>query len=107
SGPAGYDRHLSTAVLHDWSDDDCVRILSNCAAALGSGGRIVVVDSALQPGRRNAFAQATDALMLAFTPGGRERTPEEFGALWNRAGFRCVDQVTLPSLLTRYELRPA
>jgi SAM-dependent methyltransferase len=106
SVPAGYDLHLLTAVLHDWSDDDCVRILANCAAALVPGGRIVVVDSELEPGRRNAFAQSTDALMLAYTPGGRERTKREFGALWERAGLRCTGQATLPSLLTRYELRP-
>jgi SAM-dependent methyltransferase len=105
--PAGYDLHLITAVLHDWGDDDCVRILTNCAAALEPGGRIVVVDSELQPGQRNAFAQATDALMLAYTPGGRERTVDEFGALWKRADLECTGQATLPSLLTRYELRPA
>jgi len=107
SVPPGYDLHLITAVLHDWSDDDCVRILGNCAAALEPGGRIVVVDSELQPGRRNAFAQATDALMLAYTPGGRERTVDEFAALWQRVGLRCTWQATLPSLLTRYELVPA
>ena len=28
------------------------------------------------PGARNSFAQSTDALMLAFTPGGRERTAD-------------------------------
>jgi hypothetical protein len=82
--PAGYDLHLITAVLHDWGDDDCVRILTNCAAALEPGGRIVVVDSELQPGQRNAFAQATDALMLAYTSGGRERTLDEFDVLWKR-----------------------
>ena len=107
SVPTGYDLHLLTAVLHDWSDDDCVRILTNCAAALEPGGRMVVVDAELEPGRRNAFAQATDALMLAYTPGGHERTENEFGALWARAGLRCDTQATLPSLLTRYELRPA
>jgi len=26
--------------------------------------------------------------------------------MWERAGLRCVSQETLPSLLTRYELRP-
>ena len=107
SVPAGYDVHLVTAVLHDWGDDDCVRILRNCAAALPPGGRIVVVDSELQPGARNAFAQATDALMLAYTPGGRERTAAQFHRLWALAGLECVEQETLPSLLTRYELRVA
>ena len=107
SVPTGYDVHLFTAVLHDWDDDDCVRILRTSAAALAPGGRIVVVDSELVPGARNAFAQATDALMLAFTPGGRERTAEQFHALWPRAGLRCTSRTTLPSLHTRYELEPA
>jgi SAM-dependent methyltransferase len=103
--PAGFDVHLLTAVLHDWSDDDCVRILRNCAAALEPDGRIIVIDSKLVPGARNGFAQSTDALMLAFTPGGRERTARQFSALWERAGLRCVAQKTMPSLLTRYDLR--
>lgn len=106
SVPAGFDVHLITAVLHDWGDDDAVRILRNCAAALAPDGRIIVVDSELVPGARNAFAQSTDALMLAFTPGGRERTAEQFHGLWERAGLRCVSQTTMPSLLTRYDLVP-
>lgn len=105
SVPSGFDVHLITAVLHDWCDDDCVRLLHNCVAALEPRGRIIVIDSELVPGARNAFAQSTDALMLAFTPGGRERTAEQFHALWERAGLRCVGQETMPSLLTRYDLR--
>jgi C-methyltransferase len=104
--PSGFDVHLLTAVLHDWGDEACVRILRNCAAGLESNGRIIVVDSELVPGARNAFAQSTDALMLAFTPGGRERTSAQLDALWELAGLRCVSRETLPSLLTRYELRP-
>jgi SAM-dependent methyltransferase len=104
SVPKGYDVHVLTAVLHDWSDDDSVRILGNCAAALAPGGRIVVVDNELKPGARNSFAQSTDALMLAFTPGGRERTAEEFGVIWGRAGLRCGKQATLPSLGICYQL---
>jgi SAM-dependent methyltransferase len=106
SVPEGFDVHLLTAIIHDWSDDDAVRILRNCAAALPAGGRIIVVDSELEPGARNAFAQSTDALMLAFTPGGRERTAPEFHAIWERAGLRCTGSATMPSLLTRYDLVP-
>jgi SAM-dependent methyltransferase len=105
SVPEGFDLHVLTAVLHDWNDDDAVRILANCATALAPGGRIVVVDNELQPGARNSFAQATDALMLAFTPGGRERTAEEFAAIWDRAGLHCIKQATLPSLGACYQLR--
>jgi hypothetical protein len=105
--PGGYDRHVLTAIVHDWGDDDCVRILRNCATALEAGGRICVVETALQPGRRGSFVQATDMLMLAYTRGGRERTAEEFAALWTRAELRCVSTSALASEATLFELQPA
>jgi SAM-dependent methyltransferase len=104
--PSGYDLHVLTAIIHDWSDDDCVTILGNCATALAPGGRICVVETALVPGRLGSFVQATDALMLAFTGGGRERTAEEFDALWRRAGLGCVAAAALPSGGTLFQLVP-
>jgi SAM-dependent methyltransferase len=105
SVPAGYDLHILTAIIHDWGDDECVTILRNCAHALAPGGRICVVETALQPGRRNAFVQAVDALMLALTGGGRERTAAEFDGLWRRAGLQCAKTTPLASGATLFELR--
>ena len=104
--PTGHDLHVLTAIVHDWSDDDCVRILGNCAAALAPGGSICVVETALEPGRFGSFVQATDALMLALTNGGRERTAAQFDALWERAGLRCAESTALPSGGTLFQLRP-
>ena len=87
---AGYGKNASVALFLGNSPDHPVNFFG-----------------ALKPGARNSFAQSTDALMLAFTPGGRERTAEEFGVIWDRAGLRCVKQATLPSLGTRYALEPA
>lgn len=105
--PTGYDLHILTAVIHDWSDDECARILGNCASALPVGGRICVIETALDPGRYKSFVQASDMLMLAFTRGGHERTPAQYRALWSRADLRCVQQRTLASTATLFELRPA
>jgi SAM-dependent methyltransferase len=102
--PAGYDVHILTAIVHDWGDDDAARILRNCAAAVAPDGRICVVETKLQPGRALSFAQATDMLMLAYTAGGRERTAEQFAALWKRAGLRCVKETALASEGTLFEL---
>jgi SAM-dependent methyltransferase len=104
--PTGYDLHVLTAIIHDWSDDDCVRILRSCADALASGGRICVVETALQPGQYGSFVQATDLLMLAFTPGGRERTAAQYDDLWERAGVHCTHRHTLASAGTLFELQP-
>ncbi len=104
--PSGHDLHVLTAIIHDWGDDDCVRILANCAAGLAPGGSICVVETALEPGRLGSFVQATDALMLALTNGGRERTAEQFDALWPRARLRCVASIALPSGGTLFQLQP-
>ena len=106
SVPAGYDLHVLTAVIHDWSDGDCVRILHHWADALAPGGRICVIETALDPGLYHSFVQATDILMLAFTSGGRERTPAHYNALWQRADLHCVQHRTLPSTATLFELQP-
>jgi SAM-dependent methyltransferase len=104
--PSGHDLHILTAIIHDWSDADCVRILRNCTDALAPGGRICVLETALRPGEYGSFVQATDLLMLAFTPGGRERTEPRYAALWEQAGLRCVERHALPSAGTLFDLQP-
>ena len=44
SVPTGFDTYLLVNVLHDWSDDDAVRILRTVADACGAA-RVLVVDS--------------------------------------------------------------
>jgi len=106
SVPTGHDLHVLFAVIHDWPDDDCVRILLNCVEALAPGGRICVVETEVRRGEYGSFVQATDMLMLAFTPGGRERTAADFEDLWRRAGLRCIARHALPSAGTLFELQP-
>jgi len=103
--PSGHDLYLLTAVVHDWGDDDAVRILRSCAAALPLAGRVAVVELVLEPGDRASFAALSDVLMLAYTRGGRERGAADFDALWERAGLRCVRETTLPSLFHVFELQ--
>ncbi|MBA0805274.1 hypothetical protein Gohar_004800 [Gossypium harknessii] len=70
-------------VLHDWSDEKCLRLLKNCYKAIPNNGRVIVVDS----------VKATfllDMLMMTQNPGGKERTKEEFVALATEAGFNSV-----------------
>ena len=87
SVPEGADAYMMKYILHDWDDEKCVRILSNCREAMAPGGRVLVVDSVIQPGNRQEWGKLMDINMLVLT-GGRERTEVEFAELSSRAGLR-------------------
>jgi hypothetical protein len=90
--PSGCDTYLLVNVLHDWGDEDAVRLLRRVAEAIADQpadrARVVVLDSEAHERPRDELAIRADALMLALTPGGRERTTAEFAALADRAGLR-------------------
>jgi hypothetical protein len=88
--PSGFDTYLLVNVLHDWSDDDAVRILRNVAAAMSARSRLFVVDSERRTVPRDEIFVSTDILMAALTDGGRERTRAAFVALGAEAGLRHV-----------------
>ena len=83
--PAG-DILLLKFILHDWSDPDCLRILSNCRDALRPGGRVVITEIVIDD-HAPGIAPLMDIAMLAST-GSRERTLAEFDDLLTRAGLR-------------------
>jgi hypothetical protein len=88
--PSGCDTYLLVNVLHDWGDEDAVRLLRRTAGAIADqpAARVVVLDSEAHDRPRDELATRADVLMLALTPGGRERTTAEFAALATRAGLR-------------------
>jgi hypothetical protein len=73
-------------VLHDWADDECVAILSAIRRAARAGATVLVIENVLSPARPDPRTGTLDVIMLAVT-GGRERSPAELGALFERAGF--------------------
>ncbi|MEV3872038.1 methyltransferase [Streptomyces sp. NPDC049906] len=89
-------------VLHDWQDDQCVRVLSHCRRALAPGGRVLVVDAVVRSDGRPHQAKDLDLLMMASLV-GRERTREEFRALFAAAGLRLNRVVDTPTVLSVVE----
>ncbi len=96
--PAGFDTYLFVNVLHDWPDDRATELLARAAvAAAGTSARIVVIDNDRPAVPQPDIAVATDVLMAALTPGGRERDPGGFATLGHAAGLRLDRSVRLPS----------
>ncbi|MGN6484532.1 MAG: methyltransferase [Thermomicrobiales bacterium] len=89
SVPAGGDTYLFKLILHDWDDAHCVQLLRNCRAAIAPGGRILVIDLVLQPPGVPDPGTWADLHMMVMC-GGKERTRDEFAALFSEAGFELV-----------------
>lgn len=87
SVPEGADAYILCGVIHDWDDDDSIRILRNCHAAMSKTGRLLLVEMVVPDVDANCFSKLLDLNMLVMT-GGRERTRAEFAALLDAAGFR-------------------
>jgi hypothetical protein len=88
------DTYVLKHIIHDWDDERCVRVLKNCRDSMDGAGRVFCVDSVLPPmgDASGAAAKILDVLVLLFI-GGRERTRDQWEALYNAAGFR-VSRIT-------------
>jgi O-methyltransferase domain/Dimerisation domain len=104
--PAGADAYLLKAILHDWEDDDAVRILRACRAAAPSHAVLLVVERDLGAANENPDAKLSDLNMMVGT-GGRERTRDDFAALLAAGGFALRRTVPTAIGLSVFEATPA
>ncbi|KAH1436348.1 hypothetical protein KXX32_006432 [Aspergillus fumigatus] len=114
----GADIYFLRYVLHDWSDDYCVRILAAIRSSMAAHSRLLIcdqvmnttigdpdLDSAPSPlpanyGYHTRFSHSRDITMMSCI-NGIERTPAEFKGLLQAAGLKlkkiwdCRSQVSL------------
>ncbi|KAB5512720.1 hypothetical protein DKX38_029748 [Salix brachista] len=88
------DAILLKWILHDWSDEECVKILKQCKEALGRngkiGGKVIIIDMIL--GNQNWDEKSTETqlffdLFIMTCVSGRERSEKELANLFFAAGF--------------------
>ena len=82
-------------VLHDWPDDDAVRILRRAREAMSEGGALYVVEMVVD---ESSGAGGLLDLNMLVTTGGLERTEEQFRNLLAKAGFGVLDVVETGSV---------
>jgi hypothetical protein len=95
------DAYLLKAILHDWPDQQCLEILHTCRRALNPDGVVLVVETVLGRPGHEVEAAFSDLNMLVL-PGGRERTEQEYAALFAAAGLeltRVLDTGTRVSIV--------
>jgi len=86
--PQGADAAILSHVLHNWGDDDALRILRNCRDAVGPSGTVLMLEYVLTDDVAGVVAKQFDVQMLVYFGAGRERTAEEYRELLERAGLR-------------------
>jgi hypothetical protein len=88
--PRGGDLYLLQHIIHNWDDDDAVRILRACRDATSESSRIVLSERLIAPGNALQPVKFADLMMLVALDGARERTADEYAALLAQAGFQLI-----------------
>jgi len=97
--PAGADVYVMKWILHDWNDAHCVNLLTTCRNAMAPHSRLLAAELVLDPNRNDELAYFFDLQMLVLF-GGKERTVEEFQALYDAAGLRLTRIIPTASMFS-------
>lgn len=81
------DLYLLKAVLHDWDDASCLKILRNCREAARPGARLMVIENVILDPARDRFASLLDLNMLVVTT-GQERELAAYDELFAASGWK-------------------
>ncbi|WP_252088657.1 acetylserotonin O-methyltransferase [Pseudomonas sp. MWU13-3659] len=104
--PPAADLYLLTHQLHRLDDDQACALLRRCAAAMGPGSRLLLVELMLAPGAGFDPARWLDLNNLLIGP-GRERDQAHYLALARDARLALAESHRLENGMTLLDLRLA
>jgi hypothetical protein len=81
------DGYIMKHIIHDWDDERCVKILQSINRAMNENGKLLIAESVVPENNEPHYSKLLDLEMLV-SPGGVERTANEYEELLARAGFR-------------------
>ncbi|PHT37250.1 Trans-resveratrol di-O-methyltransferase [Capsicum baccatum] len=100
---------LLKSILHDWNDEECVKILKNCKDAITRSGKVIIIDMVMEnPELDDESFQAQlfiDMLMMVFL-GSKERNKKEWEKFFFDAGFTSYKIILTLGLRSVIELYP-
>jgi len=102
--PQNADIYILKRILHDWSDQDCIKILKNCHHAMQQNSRLLIIEAIVPQENVRDFSKDIDiAMMILF--GGKERTQAEWKTLIEQADLQLINIYTTPSMLSIIEIQ--
>jgi hypothetical protein len=87
TAPSGANLYMMKNIIHNWSDDDCVTILSVIAQNMPQNSRLLIIEMVVPEGDKSSLSKLLDIQMMATMEGGRERTAQELKTVLSLAGF--------------------
>ncbi len=91
SVPSEGDAYILSYIIHDWSDEDCIKILKNIRRGIKENGRLLVIEAVVPTGNESHFSKLMDLEMMIVYPNGRERTELEYRKLYETSGFQLTN----------------
>ena len=92
----GADAYMMKHIIHDWDDERAIKILQNINAAMPAHGKVLIIETVVPEGNEPHYSKLLDLEMLA-SPGGVERTAQEYSELLAAAGLRLTHIVPTKS----------
>ncbi|TYJ43756.1 hypothetical protein E1A91_A03G174800v1 [Gossypium mustelinum] len=96
-------------ILHDWTDEECIKILRNCKKAIPrENGKVILVEIILKEDGSGVFDDigfVMDLVMIAHT-NGKERTEAEWKKILGGGGFSHYKIINIPALFSIIEAYP-
>lgn len=80
------DAYIMKTVLHDWNDEECLKILSNIHRSSPNPARLYIVEHLVSDLKTSYFPEIFDIHMMCCLS-GRERTAEEYLSLLQQSGW--------------------
>ncbi|CAO2202087.1 unnamed protein product [Urochloa humidicola] len=107
------DAVLLKYVLHDWNDEECVKILTQCKKAIcrsrdPTGGKVIIIDTIVGSASKASMLEvqvSLDLLMMVMTS-GKERDEHEWRKIFKGAGFGHYNARPVMGFLSIIELYP-
>ena len=98
--PPGADVYCLKSVIHDWNDEDSIRILEVLRNVMTPENRVLLIERVM-PERLHSspedqvFAQSDLHMLVALA--AQERTQAEYEALFAAAGMKLLRPIRTPS----------
>jgi hypothetical protein len=77
--------YIMKMILHDWNDEECVKILSNIHKSASDKSKIFIIEHVVPDPTTPHFSKLFDIHMMCATT-GRERTIEDYKSILNQSG---------------------